>query len=142
MLAPYITEGDKVVLFDGVCKLCSAWAKFLIKFDKQRVFKLATVQSHEGQAILKFYGLPTETFETMALIHGETLYMQSSAFLKVMKLLPFPWPLFSIFTLLPNTIRDWLYNRVASNRYALFGKYDTCLIPAADHESRFLHGKQ
>ena len=39
MLAPYITEGDKVILFDGVCKLCSAWAKFLIKYDKQRVFK-------------------------------------------------------------------------------------------------------
>ena len=142
MLAPYLNEGDKVILFDGVCKLCSAWARFLIKYDKKKVFKLATVQSPEGQAILEFYGLPTDTFQTMAFIDGETLYTQSSAFLKVMRLLPFPWPLFSVFTLLPNKVRDWLYDRIALNRYALFGKYDACLIPAADHEARFLGGAQ
>lgn len=140
MLAPYITGGDKVILFDGVCKLCSAWAKFLIKYDKQRVFKLATVQSPEGQAILKFYGLSTETFETMAFVDGEALYVQSSAFLKVMKLLPFPWPLFSVFNLMPRRLRDWLYDRIALNRYFLFGKHDTCLMPAPDHEARFLRG--
>ena len=142
MLAPYLNEGDKVILFDGVCKLCSAWARFLIKFDKNKVFKLAMVQSPEGQAILEFYGLPTDVFETMALIDGETLYVQSSAFLQVMKHLPFPWPLFSIFAVLPRRIRDWLYNRVALNRYALFGKYDACLMPSPDHEARFLRGEQ
>lgn len=142
MLAPYLNEGDKVILFDGVCKLCSAWARFLIKYDKKKVFKLATVQSPEGQAILEFYGLPRDTFQTMAFIDGETLYTQSSAFLKVMRLLPFPWPMFSVFTLLPKKVRDWLYDRIALNRYALFGKYDTCLIPAADHEARFLGGAQ
>lgn len=142
MLAPYLNEGDKVILFDGVCKLCSAWARFLIKYDKKKVFKLAAVQSPEGQAILEFYGLPTDAFQTMAFIDSETLYTQSSAVLKVMRLLPFPWPLCSVFTLLPNKVRDWLYDRIALNRYALFGKYDACLIPAADHEARFLGGAQ
>jgi len=141
-MAPYLNEGDKVVLFDGVCKLCSAWATFLIKHDKKKVFKLAMVQSEEGRAILSFYGISTETFETMVLVDEQRIYTQSSAFLQVMKLLPFPWPMFSIFTLLPKIIRDWLYDRVALNRYFLFGKYDTCMMPSPDHDSRFIHGQR
>lgn len=140
MLAPNVNIGDRVVLFDGVCKLCAAWAKFLIKHDKKRFFTLATVQSEEGQAILDWYGLPLEYYETMVYVEGESIYIKSSAFLKVMGSLPAPWPLFCIFSLVPRVIRDWLYDRIALNRYALFGKYDTCLLPDTDHKSRFLGG--
>jgi predicted DCC family thiol-disulfide oxidoreductase YuxK len=38
-------------------------------------------------------------------------------------------------------LRDWLYDRIALNRYQLFGKYDTCVIPSADHLSRYLNVK-
>lgn len=116
--------------------------RFLIKYDKHRVFKLATVQSPEGQAILKFYGLPTEKFETMVFVDGENLYLQSTAFLQVMKLLPRSWRLLAVFTFLPKQTRDWLYDRIAFNRYALFGKYDTCLLPSPDHKARLLGEEQ
>ena len=138
MPAPHIQPDDKVILFDGVCKLCSRWAKFLIRVDRTHQFKLASVQSPEGQAILKWYNMPLDHFETMVYVEGETLYTQSSAFLNVMHALPFPWPVFSVFKLIPCSIRDWLYDRIALNRYTLFGRYDSCLLPNADHASRFL----
>ncbi|MFT4823478.1 MAG: putative DCC family thiol-disulfide oxidoreductase YuxK [Halioglobus sp.] len=141
MLAPNVNQNDKIVLFDGVCKLCSSWARFLIKYDKKQKFKLATVQSEEGKELLDRYGLPSNNYETMVYIDGLNMYTQSEAFLKVMRLLPFPWPVLSIGLLIPGFLRNWLYDRVALNRYALFGKYDTCLLPDADHETRFLCGK-
>lgn len=141
MLAPNMNENDKVILFDGVCKLCSAWARFLIRFDKKRVFKLATVQSPEGQAILALYGLATDYFETIIYVEGENIYTKSTAFLKVMKLLGLPWAMFGVFGLIPKTPRDWLYDRIALNRYKIFGKHSVCLMPTADHDARFLRGK-
>src|SRR2546425_1748400 len=69
-LPPHVGPNDLVVLFDGVCKLCSAWARFLIRFDRQRKFKLASLQSAEGKAILAWHGMPTDTYEPMLLVEG------------------------------------------------------------------------
>lgn len=136
--APYVYPEDQVVLFDGVCRLCSAWAHFLIKFDREHHFKLATVQSPEGQAILQWYGLATDHYETMLLVDGADIYTKSSAFFRVMRRLPWPWPILCVGWIVPAIIRDWLYDRVALNRYRLFGRYDACVVPDKDHDARFL----
>ncbi|MBK1874457.1 thiol-disulfide oxidoreductase DCC family protein [Marinobacter sp. 1-3A] len=135
---PNVATQDPVVLFDGVCRLCAAWARFLIRFDKKRRFKLATVQSPEGQAILQSHGFPTDYYETMLLAEGPDIYTKSTAFFRVMRELPWPWPLACIGWVVPSVIRDWLYDRIALNRYKLFGRYDACVIPNKDHDSRFL----
>ncbi|GAB3283916.1 thiol-disulfide oxidoreductase DCC family protein [Parahaliea aestuarii] len=132
--------GSRVVLFDGVCKLCSAWTRFLIRFDRKHRFKLATVQSPEGQALLARHGFPTDTYETMVLVEGSKIHTRSAAFLGVMRRLPFPWPLVCVAWLIPRFIRDWLYDRIALNRYRLFGRYDTCFIPDSEQKARFLGG--
>ena len=137
-LPPLVSPGDRVVLFDGVCKLCGAWARFLIRFDRHHVFKLASVQSEEGKAILQWLGMPTETFKTMVLVEGPRAFLQSTAFIRVMARLPFPWPLAAASWLIPAFIRNWLYDRVALNRYAIFGRHDVCVLPSPDHERRFL----
>lgn len=136
--APGVSADDRVVLFDGVCRLCSAWANFLIRFDRKHQFKLATVQSREGQAILQWYGFPTDYYETMLLVDGAKIYTKSSAFFRVMRRLPWPWPLLCVGWFVPSFIRDWLYDRVALNRYRLFGRYDVCVVPSKDHKARFL----
>ena len=136
---PGLASSDSVVLFDGVCKLCSAWARFLIRFDRKRRFKLATVQSSAGKAILQWHCLPTDHYNTMLLVEGATIYTRSSAFLRVVRRLPWPWPLMCIGWAIPGPIRDWLYDRIALNRYRLFGRYETCVVPNKDHDSRFLN---
>jgi predicted DCC family thiol-disulfide oxidoreductase YuxK len=135
---PFLQPGDRVVLFDGVCKLCNGSVRFLIRHDRNKKIKLASVQSVEGQALLAWFCLPTERFDTMALIEDNTLYVRSEAFLRVMKHLPQPWRLLTMMSVIPQGIRDWCYDRIAQNRSRLFGRYDTCQLPSPDHKGRFL----
>ena len=52
--APHLAPGETVVLFDGACKLCNGWVKFLIRHDREQRVRLATVQStpdHQRQLL-------------------------------------------------------------------------------------------
>lgn len=135
---PYIESREQVVLFDCVCKLCNGWAKFLIRHDHQRRFRLASVQSPQGQALLHWCGLPTDHYETLVLIREGRAHVRTDAILRILGGLPMPWRLGIVGRVIPRSIRDWLYDRIARNRYRLFGRYDTCLILTPDHRSRFL----
>lgn len=137
---PYLRPGERVVLFDGHCKLCNGWARFLIRHDRQRRVRLASVQSVEGQAILAWGGLPLERFDTLAYVEEGQLLVRSTAVLRVLAQLPWPWRALAWLRLCPRPLRDWCYDRIALNRYRLFGRYPTCLLPNPDHEQRFLHG--
>lgn len=136
--APLLKPGETVVLFDGVCKLCNGWARFLIRHDHDRRVRLAAVQSPEGQTLLAWAGLPQDQFDTMAVIRDRHYWVRSDAFFEVAAQLPARWRPVKLLRLFPRAFRDWAYDRVALNRYWLFGKYDTCLLPAPDHERRFL----
>nr|WP_249679685.1 thiol-disulfide oxidoreductase DCC family protein [Pseudomonas sp. PIA16] len=138
MAAPYLNPGDCVVLFDGVCKLCNGWARFVIRFDRQHRVKLAAVQSPEGQALLAWAGLPMDQFDTMAVIDDAGIHLRSEGFVRVIRRLPKPWPLLGVLRVVPRGVRDWCYDRIARNRYRLFGRYEACLLPNADHEGRFV----
>ncbi len=136
--APLLQPGETVVLFDGVCKLCNGWAQFLIRHDRLRRVRLAAVQSPEGQALLAWAGLPMDQFDTMAVIRDHHVWERSDAFLEVIGQLPTRWQPLQLLRVLPRGLRDWGYDRIALNRYRLFGQYATCLLPSADHEQRFL----
>jgi predicted DCC family thiol-disulfide oxidoreductase YuxK len=138
-LPPHIQPGERVVLFDGVCKLCNAWVRFLIRHDPQQRFRLASVQSVQGQALLAWFGLPTERFDTMALIEEGELLVRSDALLRIVAQLPGSWRFLAWLRIIPRPVRDWCYDRIALNRYRLFGRYDSCLLPSADHARRFLN---
>ena len=137
-LPPHLEENDKVILFDGVCKLCNAWGNFIIRHDKCHAFKLTSVQSQEGKDILQHFNYPIDVYETMLVVDGARCLEKSDAFIYVMKTLGFPWKLAILLSLMPVGIRNYLYDRIALNRYALFGKYHYCSLPTPDHEKRYL----
>jgi len=138
MNPPFLQPGDRVVLFDGVCKLCNGMVRFIISHDPHKRLKLASVQSPEGQALLEWFGLPTDHFNTMGFIENNRLSVRSEAMLGLAQYLDQPWPWLRVLRVVPRVIRDWAYDRVALNRYRLFGRYETCVLPDADHEGRFL----
>jgi len=131
---------DRIILFDGVCKLCNAWANFIISHDYQRVYRLCSVQSASGERLLRQYGYPTDRFETMLVLQQGRCSAKSQAFLQVMSGLGWPWRALVVLRLIPEPLRDWLYDRIALNRYRLFGKYDYCRLPTPDHAERFVDG--
>lgn len=73
----------------------------------------------------------------LVVYHGQR-YVESSAFLKVMQQLKFPFSLSNIGYLVPSIIRDFLYRRVALNRYQLFGTTSSFLLPSQENRSHFL----
>lgn len=134
----HILQQHNIVLFDAICVLCNGWAKFLIQHDRQAQFKLASVQSPLGQAILKHYGMSTEDYSTMLVVCDGQRYVESTAFLKVMQRLGLPYALVSMAYCVPRFMRDFLYQRVAQNRYRLFGTTASCLLPSQENRSHFL----
>ena len=136
---PFIQAGERVVLFDGVCTLCNGWARFLIEQDSEQRFRLASVQSPQGQALLAWAGLPTDHFDSMALVENGQMLLRSDAVLRVLAQLPGAWRYLAWLRVVPRPLRDWCYDRIALNRYRLFGRYEQCLLPSADHARRFLH---
>jgi predicted DCC family thiol-disulfide oxidoreductase YuxK len=135
---PNIGVNDCVILFDGVCKLCNAWSRFIIKYDRQERFKLCSVQSTEGQSILKYFNMSTNHFDTMLYVEGNQCFDKSDAFLNVVDKLRLPWRVLYVFKIIPKGIRNWFYDRIALNRYSLFGKYDSCMLPSKENANRFL----
>lgn len=133
-----IIQQYDMILFDEVCVLCNAWAKFLIQHDTQARFKLASVQSPLGQAILKYYQMPTEHFDTMLVIKNGQAISESTAFLKVIEELGLPFSGLKIGYLIPKFIRDFMYRQIAFNRYRLFDTTDQCQFVSSHHQHHFL----
>ena len=134
-----LTYGDKIILFDGVCNLCNSSINFVIKHDKNQVFKFASLQSNIGQRLLKERSIDTATVDSIVFIDiGSAYYIKSTAALEIAKHLDGGYSLFSKLLFLPVGFRDSVYDFVAKNRYKWYGKKDSCMIPTAELKSRFL----
>ena len=128
---------DRIVLFDGVCNLCSSSVQFIIKHNHKKNIKFASLQSDFGQTQLAQFHLPPEV-RTIVLIKNEKVFTQSDAVLEICHELNGLYPIFSVFKITPRALRDWVYNSIARNRYRWFGKKDQCWIPTLDLQSRFI----
>ena len=131
-------EHSRIILFDAVCKLCCGWSRFILRFDKHQRFTLCSVQSESGQKLLIQCGLATDNFETMVFIQAQGFKTKSDALLAILQELPMPWPLFSFLRIIPKSLRDYLYDKIAFNRYKIFGRYEQCMLPSAKDKKRFL----
>jgi predicted DCC family thiol-disulfide oxidoreductase YuxK len=131
-------EQHPIILFDGVCNLCSGFARFVIAHDREARFRFAAMQSPAGRALLERYGLPLEDWESNVLIEAGTAYLKSTACLRIVRRLAFPWRLLYAVRLVPRPLRDWLYDRIARNRYAIFGRQTRCMLPEEGTQERFL----
>ena len=135
---PLIEEHAYIVLFDGVCKLCNRWVRFIIQHDAKFRLTLCSVQSTEGQAILQHFGYPTTSFDTMLFIENQQCYEQSDAVLRVFRQLEKPWQSFAALQVIPKPLRNAIYRLIARNRYRLFGELTACMVPLPEHERRFI----
>lgn len=138
MADPPKSAPHPVVLFDGVCNLCSGFVAFCLRHENGRQLRFAAMQSETGQAALRRLGLPLGEFETFLLIEGDAVYGKSDAFLRLLRYLRQPWPWFRWARIVPRALRDWGYDRIARNRYRLFGRRAQCLVPGREVEDRFL----
>ena len=132
------TSNYKIVLFDGVCNLCNGAVTFIIKRDSKNEFKFATLQEDPGQELIKKHGIDILKTDSIILIENGKAYVKSTAALRIARSLNGAYPLLFGFMIVPNFIRNWVYDIIARNRYKWYGKKDSCMILTPELKAKFL----
>jgi predicted DCC family thiol-disulfide oxidoreductase YuxK len=133
-----MSDPRPIILFDGVCVLCTANARFVLRHDRRGHFRLASVQSAAGQVLCRRFGIDPDNPDTMLVIEGDRARRDSDGVLAIAEGLGWPWRALGALRLVPPGLRDALYRRVARNRYRLFGKHETCWVPSPEQRERIL----
>jgi len=130
-----------VVLFDGVCNLCTWAVQFIIKHDPEGYFRFASLQSEYAQSLLRAHGVSITLDgldDTVALVEDGRVYTHSDASLRIARHLAGPVRLVAVLIVLPRFVRDAVYRLVARSRYRVFGRQDVCWMPTPELKARFL----
>ena len=130
---------EAVIVFDGVCVLCSRWTRFVLRFDHARHFRLAAMQTRAGRDILAAHGLDPDDPSTFIVIDAGRAYTESAALLHVLSRFGLFWRACAVaLRCLPRAWRDGGYRVIARNRYRWFGRKDVCVIPVPEQRARFI----
>lgn len=140
MVAVMETEhpSGPIIVFDAECILCSANAQFVLRHDRMKRFRLASMQGEAGAALYRKFGIDPADPDTMIVVEGNRVLRDSDGVLAIYAGLGWPWKMFGILRILPRALRDPLYLLIARNRYRIFGRRETCWLPPADYADRVL----
>jgi predicted DCC family thiol-disulfide oxidoreductase YuxK len=127
-----------LVLFDGVCNLCNGFVRFVIRRDPGGHFTFGSLQSGSARQVLSLHDVPQPLPDSLVLLEAGQVFTRSTAALRIARRLTFPWPLVAALLAIPRPLRDWVYDRVARNRYRWFGRRDQCMLPTPEQRRRFL----
>jgi len=127
-----------VIVFDGVCLLCSRSVRFVLRHDRAGRFRFATQQGATGQMLLRRHGLDPADPPSFLLIEDGRGHVDSDALLRVLSGLGGVWRLGALLRVIPRPLRDAAYRYVARNRLRWFGRAEQCLLPTPETRARFL----
>ena len=135
--------GQHLVLYDGVCGLCEGLVRFILQRDHRAVFNFGSLQSDFGCGLITHFGENPDRLDTFFVVKNyrspsPVFLSRARAALFVGKSLGGVWRWLTVFGILPDGILNLFYNLVARNRYRLFGRRDTCMMPSPEYRSRFV----
>ena len=139
-----MTNAGPIILYDGVCGLCNRLVQFLLRHDKRGRLRYASLQSDFAEKVLNRHGIDAKDLDTLHVVEHyddpeERVWQRSDAVLRAARELGGIWRvLATVGRVVPRPLRDLFYRLVARNRYRVFGKYDTCMLPDPNQRSRFL----
>jgi len=127
-----------VVLFDGICNLCNSTIRLIIANDHHRRFRFASLQSRTGIELSGHNDQDNESFPSIMLIENGIIYRRSEAVLRIARRLDGLWPVLFGLMIIPEVLRDRVYNKIAENRYRFLGKQNTCMVPSTATKELFI----
>jgi len=135
---------NPIILYDGVCGLCNRLVQFLLRHDKHGRLRFASLQSEFAGKILQRHGLSSTDLDTFHFVENydhadERVFDRSDAVLRTGRELGGLWAVLAgVASILPRALLDPLYRLIARNRYRMFGKFETCMLPDPSQRNRFL----
>lgn len=127
-----------IVVFDGVCNLCTHSVAFILAHERDQAIRFAAAQSAAGQKLLREFGIASQDMVSVVYVKGDTAYLRSDAALAIAGHLRMPWRMLRILLIVPRWLRDLAYDLLARDRYRWFGQHDTCPMPSPELRSRFV----
>ena len=127
-----------IILFDGICNFCNYWVDFIIKRDKDKTLKFATLQSDAGKKIANQFSIVNKNIDSIIFIKGGNYFARSDAVLEIAKELKSFWKILYLLKVIPRHLRNFIYDLIAKYRYAIFGKRNSCRVPTSEEISRFI----
>jgi predicted DCC family thiol-disulfide oxidoreductase YuxK len=135
--APQVGISAPVIFFDGVCGLCNRFVDFVLRRDTHSLFLFSPLQGQT--AARRLNAADISDLKTVVVVDGDRAYRKSAAVIHVLARLGGFWRAAAgLLWIVPRPIRDLGYSWIANNRYAIFGKKETCRLPSAEERSRFL----
>jgi predicted DCC family thiol-disulfide oxidoreductase YuxK len=128
-----------VVLFDGVCNLCSGAVQFIVRRDPKKQIRFSSLQSEYAARQLVHFGIGTGIPSSLVVIEKDKMLQKSDAVLEIARHLSGAWPVIYVLKVIPRFMRDAAYNWVAANRYRWWGKRSACWIATPDLQARFIN---
>jgi predicted DCC family thiol-disulfide oxidoreductase YuxK len=125
---PAFDDAGSIAVMDGDCALCSWGARLIARLDKEGVFRICPVGTPIGTALVRHYGLVPHDPETWLLVENGQAWSGMEAIIRIGNRLGGVGRLALAMRVLPRPAREWLYRRIARNRYRL-GRSDMCAIP-------------
>jgi predicted DCC family thiol-disulfide oxidoreductase YuxK len=125
----------RVVVFDGLCNLCSGGARWLQHHPGEPPFHLIPMQSDQGRALLAQYGCDPDDPLTFLVLDGGRCLTQSDAWIHILAAAGRGWRAAHAVRVIPRAWRDAVYRLIARNRYGLFGRRTSCYLPQSSIES-------
>lgn len=134
---PQPREDASVWLYDGVCVLCSGGVHYTLRHERDATIRFVSIQSREGRALALAHGIDPDDPDSFLFIENGQALAKSDGVLALLRHLDGPARLLLIGHFLPRVFRDWLYDRIARNRYRLFGQNSACEVPDPTQRHRF-----
>jgi predicted DCC family thiol-disulfide oxidoreductase YuxK len=132
------TKQAPLILFDGVCNLCNAWVRFVVRRDPAGIFRFAAQQSPIGQTIINEHLRNASQLSSVILLEENAIYTESDAVLQILARLTSHWSWIALLLIIPRPARDACYRFIVRHRYQWFGRTEACQIPSGNVKSRFV----
>lgn len=125
-----------LIVFDGICVFCSGFARFMARHDRRAGFRFVDAHSSTGRALYRHLRLDPDLMQTNIVLLNGHAYTKMASFTVAMRSLGWPWRALAVLDLLPTKFANWVYDRIAQNRYR-FGRR-SCPLPSAELKERLI----
>ena len=132
------------MLYDGLCGVCNRAVGFILTRDPVGAMRFAPLQGRFAEQLFARYPA-LRSVDSLLLVRqsgvddAEHVSVRSAAVVEVGHYLGGIWRLVAgVLRLVPRALRDWCYDAFAQRRGRLFGRYDSCPVPAPEVRARFI----
>ena len=129
---------NNLVIFDSDCNFCNSIVNILLKLDKNDELKYTSSDSDYTKGLIEEYGYNLDYSNTIGFIRNGELFSRSTAALRILRLLGFPFNILYILMIIPRSIRDYVYDVISKNRHRLIKGKSMCIVPDSKTRAKFI----